>query len=93
MFTARFHGRAIKSRSFIQGRGRRGNRPVTKGSLLPSIPASSAAKSRSRPHPVHHLNFQQEASRRLGMTPRRTMSIAQQLYEGVDITGRGTSAL
>ena len=27
------------------------------------------------------------------MTPRRTMSIAQQLYEGVDITGLGTVGL
>ena len=33
--------------------------------------------------------MQQEASRKLSMTPRRTMAIAQQLYEGVDITGRG----
>ena len=37
--------------------------------------------------------LQQEASRRLGMTPRRTMSIAQQLYEGVDIAGYGTVGL
>ena len=37
--------------------------------------------------------LQQEASRRLGMTPRRTMSIAQQLYEGVDLAGRGTTGL
>ena len=34
--------------------------------------------------------MQQEASRKLNMTPRRTMAIAQQLYEGVDITGEGT---
>mgnify|MGYP002226979246 CR=1 FL=1 len=27
------------------------------------------------------------------MTPRRTMSIAQQLYEGVDIAGHGTMGL
>ena len=27
------------------------------------------------------------------MTPRRTMAIAQQLYEGVDITGEGTVGL
>ena len=37
--------------------------------------------------------LQQEASRRLGMTPARTMSIAQQLYEGIDITGQGTIGL
>jgi len=37
--------------------------------------------------------LQQEASRRLGMTPRRTMSVAQQLYEGVDIEGEGAVGL
>ena len=37
--------------------------------------------------------LQQEASRKLNMTPRRTMSIAQQLYEGVDIEGEGTVGL
>ena len=34
--------------------------------------------------------MQQEASRKLNMPPRRTMAIAQQLYEGVDISGEGT---
>ena len=37
--------------------------------------------------------MQQEASRKLSMTPRRTMAIAQQLYEGVDIEGEGTVGL
>ena len=37
--------------------------------------------------------LQQEASRRLSMTPRRTMSVAQQLYEGVDIEGEGSVGL
>ena len=50
-------------------------------------------KQRSPAPPFITSTLQQEASRRLGMTPRRTMSIAQQLYEGVDITGRGTVGL
>jgi len=33
--------------------------------------------------------LQQEASRRLGYTAKRTMAIAQQLYEGVEIGGEG----
>ncbi len=36
--------------------------------------------------------LQQEASRRLGYTARRTMMIAQQLYEGIDL-GEGTVGL
>ena len=50
-------------------------------------------KQRSPSPPFITSTLQQEASRRLGMTPRRTMSIAQQLYEGVDITGEGTVGL
>ena len=37
--------------------------------------------------------MQQEASCKLSMTPRRTMAIAQRLYEGVDIEGEGTVGL
>ncbi|NLH00389.1 MAG: type I DNA topoisomerase, partial [Clostridiales bacterium] len=50
-------------------------------------------KQRSPSPPFITSTLQQEASRRLGMTPKRTMSVAQQLYEGVDISGEGTVGL
>ncbi len=50
-------------------------------------------KHRSPSPPFTTSTLQQEASRKLSMTPRRTMAIAQQLYEGVDITGEGTVGL
>lgn len=37
--------------------------------------------------------LQQEASRKLGFTGQRTMRIAQQLYEGVDVPNIGTTGL
>ena len=37
--------------------------------------------------------LQQEASRKLGFTGQRTMRIAHQLYEGVDVPGAGTTGL
>ena len=52
-----------------------------------------ANKKRSASPPFITSTLQQEASRRLNMAPRRAMSIAQQLYEGVDITGQGTVGL
>ena len=52
-----------------------------------------ADKQRSPSPPFTTSTMQQEASRKLNMTPRRTMAIAQQLYEGVDITGEGTVGL
>ena len=37
--------------------------------------------------------FQQDASRKFGMTSKKAMMIAQTLYEGVDIAGHGTTGL
>ena len=50
-------------------------------------------KNRAPAPPFITSTLQQEASRKLNMTPRRTMSVAQQLYEGVDIAGEGTVGL
>ncbi len=50
-------------------------------------------RKKNPPPPFITSTLQQDASRKLGMTPRRTMSIAQQLYEGVDIQGEGTVGL
>lgn len=50
-------------------------------------------KKRSPAPPFTTSTLQQEASRKLGMSPKRTMSIAQQLYEGVEIEGHGLTGL
>ena len=50
-------------------------------------------KQRSPSPPFTTSTLQQEASRKLGMTPRRTMALAQQLYAGVDIQGEGSVGL
>ena len=52
-----------------------------------------AEKKRSAAPPFTTSTLQQEASRKLGFTPKRTMMIAQQLYEGVDVAGEGTTGL
>ncbi|MDD7492350.1 MAG: type I DNA topoisomerase, partial [Clostridiales bacterium] len=50
-------------------------------------------KKRTPAPPFITSTLQQEASRKLNMTPRRTMMIAQQLYEGVEISGEGSVGL
>ncbi len=50
-------------------------------------------KKRSPVPPFITSTLQQEASRRFGMSPSRTMTIAQQLYEGVEIEGMGSTGL
>jgi len=43
--------------------------------------------------PFTTSTLQQEASRRLGFTARRTMALAQQLYEGLDVGEGGATGL
>ncbi len=50
-------------------------------------------KKRTAAPPFTTSTLQQEASRKLNMSPKRTMAIAQQLYEGVDVAGEGTTGL
>jgi DNA topoisomerase-1 len=50
-------------------------------------------RRRGPPAPFITSTMQQEASRRLNFTPRRTMRIAQHLYEGIDLQGDGAVGL
>lgn len=43
--------------------------------------------------PFTTSSLQQDASRKLGFTTKRTMLVAQQLYEGVEIQGKGATGL
>ncbi|MFL5751455.1 MAG: type I DNA topoisomerase [Chloroflexota bacterium] len=53
--------------------------------LKPTVTKVGTRKqSRSPAAPFTTSTLQQEASRKLGFSPKRTMSIAQRLYEGVD---------
>ena len=45
------------------------------------------------PNPFTTSTLQQEASRKLNFSTQKTMRLAQQLYEGVDIKGKGTVGL
>ena len=50
-------------------------------------------KKRTPAPPFTTSTMQQEASRKLGFTLKRTMSIAQGLYEGVNVGAKGTVGL
>ena len=62
------------------------------GALHVTDVASKERKRRPSP-PFTTSTLQQEASRKLGFTTRRTMQVAQKLYEGVAIGDEGTVGL
>ena len=59
-----------------------------------TVDSIDVTRTRSRPYPPFITStMQQAASSRLGMSTDRTMRIAQQLYEGIDIPGEGRVGL
>ncbi len=50
-------------------------------------------RRRQPPPPFTTSTLQQEAARKLGFSARKTMTLAQRLYEGVDLPGEGTVGL
>ncbi|MBR4435198.1 MAG: type I DNA topoisomerase [Clostridia bacterium] len=53
----------------------------------------TAKKSRHAPAPYTTSSMLQDASNRVSMPPKRTMLCAQQLYEGINIKGKGSIGL
>lgn len=62
-----------------------------KAILVKTIEKKNRKKSAYRPFITSTL--QQEASAKLGFTTKKTMQIAQQLYEGINVKGNGTQGL
>ena len=91
-FKAEFYGKGKKMELGSQEETERVAQAV-RGGQFRVASVKRQDKSRNPAPPFITSTLQQEASRKLNMAPRRTMSIAQQLYEGVDIEGEGTVGL
>ena len=92
-FPALYHGTEKKKQDLHSQAEVQAVMDAVKGKPFVVADLAHGTKKRSPSPPFITSTLQQEASRRLGMTPRRTMSIAQQLYEGVDVEGEGTIGL
>ena len=91
-FQAEFYGRE-KRMELTSGEQVQGIVDTVKDSPFTVFGVKRQDKHRSPAPPFTTSTLQQEASRKLNMIPKRTMSIAQQLYEGIDIQGVGTVGL
>ena len=92
IFKARYHGTTKKIELKNEEQVDAVIRDVT-GKPFTVTSVKRADKKRTAAPPFTTSTLQQEASRKLNMTPKRTMAIAQQLYEGVDVAGQGTTGL
>jgi DNA topoisomerase-1 len=106
-FTARYVGTGAGKVELKQGEEARsvigqviGRTPVSltepeSGLRIPILVHSvkKREKRRNPAFPFTTSSLQQEASRKLGFTVRRTMSVAQQLYEGLDLGDAGHTGL
>ena len=92
-FAARYHGVGGKKAELKSADEVEAVVEATKNAPFVVKSVKRTDKQRSPSPPFTTSTMQQEASRKLSMTPRRTMAIAQQLYEGVDIEGEGTVGL
>ena len=91
-FVARYHGDTKKKELENEQQVDAVIRDIT-GKQFTVTNVKRADKKRTAAPPFTTSTLQQEASRKLNMTPKRTMAIAQQLYEGVDVAGEGTLGL
>ncbi len=91
-FTARYYGDTKKRELGSAQEVEQVVQDIT-GKIFTVSNVKRAEKRRSAAPPFTTSTLQQEASRKLNMTPKRTMAIAQQLYEGVDVEGEGTLGL
>ncbi len=91
-FKAQFHGREKKMELHSQEETDEVIAAVSKGAWSVAK-VKRQEKNRQPAPPFTTSTLQQEASRKLNMSPARTMSIAQQLYEGVELSGEGSVGL
>ena len=92
-FQARYYGVGGKKKELRNSDEAQEIVKRTQGSDFTVTSATYSQKAKSPAPPFTTSTMQQEASRKYGFTARRTMSAAQQLYEGVDVRGEGTLGL
>ena len=97
-FTAKLthlHGKKLSQFTITKDKQAHGAEQELIAAANGSLTVSNIEKKQRKRNPAAPFTtstLQQEASRKLGFTTKRTMSVAQQLYEGIDI-GEGSVGL
>ena len=92
-FEARYFGENGKKRDIHSESEANEIRSRVQNSTFLTTECKTVEKRKHAPAPFTTSGLQQDASRKLGFTTKRTMMIAQQLYEGIELGKRGPVGL
>ncbi len=92
-FKARFHGTKKGKIELTNEKEATEINDVLKSAAYKVDSVKKSTKKRNPAPPFTTSTMQQDASRKLGFTSKKTMSVAQELYEGIEIAGVGLTAL
>ena len=92
-FTAKFYGKKDKKMELSSEEDTLAVVEAIRNSDFVVDDIKTGERSKKAPLPFTTSTLQQEASKQLNFSTQKTMRIAQQLYEGVDVKGHGTIGL
>ncbi|HWQ06145.1 MAG TPA: type I DNA topoisomerase [Feifaniaceae bacterium] len=92
-FEAKYYGEDGKKRELHTEAETNAVLERIKSGLFAVTDVKDGVKTRHPAPPFTTSSLQQEASRKLGFTTKRTMMIAQQLYEGIELGSKGAVGL
>lgn len=92
-FTAKFYGKKDKKMELSSEEDTLVVVEAIRNSDFVVDDIKTGERSKKAPLPFTTSTLQQEASKQLNFSTQKTMRIAQQLYEGVDVKGHGTIGL